>query len=122
MDDLSEAYDSAVLQIVRDWNNERNDTFGVMWSVLLFICSRPIKIVMGACADGRAVQATWCIRRSRIMAYRSALACRLFPPFRSNSSASRSGTMEPLDPWPSKLSPFIQYMHILPWEMLILEW
>ena len=31
MDDIGEAYDVAVLKVVKDWLEEGDDTFGVMW-------------------------------------------------------------------------------------------
>ncbi|ORX35013.1 hypothetical protein BD324DRAFT_112149 [Kockovaella imperatae] len=37
MDDMSEAYDSAVLQVIKDWQQESDREFGVMWQPGSFI-------------------------------------------------------------------------------------
>jgi hypothetical protein len=36
MDDLSEAYDEAVLSLIKNWSEEGDPSFGAIWSVPLY--------------------------------------------------------------------------------------
>lgn len=46
MDELGEVYDEVVLEIVREWEKEDDEYFGVIWYVIICVCGIIIDYVM----------------------------------------------------------------------------
>lgn len=46
MDELGEAYDEAVLEIVREWEKEDDEHFGAIWYATICVCGTIIDHVM----------------------------------------------------------------------------